>query len=45
MEESGRGTTCEQAMGDHGEDGERERVKVRCSCTDTAKVREVTSQT
>lgn len=34
--EGGRKATCRQGISDYGEDGERERVQVRCSCTDTA---------
>ena len=36
MMEGGRKATCRQGINDYGEDGEGERVKVRCSCTDTA---------
>lgn len=37
MEESKRKVTCKQAMSVYGQDGKRERVKVRCSCTNTVK--------
>jgi hypothetical protein len=40
MEERERRATCKQAMDDCSEDGERERVKVKCNYTDTAKRQE-----